>query len=132
MLMIGNSTKGFPFRQKTSPLVGRTCAFGARIGVFFGWYKSVNAYVEGDKKNFEKMDSCSYPPAFLIENLTQRASRWRDSFEFLILSFEFGGFWLVAERIERRYVFVSILLAWRVVLVLAGFFCVTANRVGTL
>ena len=29
----------------------------------------------------------------MIENLTQRASRWRDSFEFLILSFEFGGFY---------------------------------------
>jgi hypothetical protein len=41
--------------------------------VFFGWYKFVNAYVEGDKKNFEKMDSCSYPPAHLIENLTQIA-----------------------------------------------------------
>jgi len=53
------------------------CAFGANIGVFFGWYKFVNAYVEGDKKNFEKMDSCSYPPARLIENLTQIARRVR-------------------------------------------------------
>jgi hypothetical protein len=35
--------------------------------VFFGWYKFVNAYVEGDKKNFEKMDFCSYPPARLID-----------------------------------------------------------------
>jgi len=38
-----------------------------KIRVFFGWYKFVNAYVEGDKKNFEKMDFCSYPPAFLID-----------------------------------------------------------------
>ena len=43
------------------------------------------------------MDFCSYPPAHLIDFEPQRASRWRDSFEFLILSFEFGGFWLTED-----------------------------------
>jgi len=32
-------------------------------GGFFGGNKFVSAYVERDKKKFEKMDFCSYPPA---------------------------------------------------------------------
>ena len=54
MLMIGNSPKGFAFRQKTFPLVGRTCAFGTKICEFLGWSKFVSAYVERDKKNLKK------------------------------------------------------------------------------
>jgi len=39
--------------------------------VFFGWYKFVSAYVEGDKKKFEKMVFCSYPSAHLIDFWSQ-------------------------------------------------------------
>jgi len=35
---------------------------------FFGGKKFVNAYVERDKKNFEKMDFCAQLPSLLIEN----------------------------------------------------------------
>jgi len=35
--------------------------------VFFGWYKFVNAYVEGDKKKFKFSDFWSKVPADLID-----------------------------------------------------------------
>jgi hypothetical protein len=35
--------------------------------VFLGWYKFVTACVEGDKKNFEKMDFCAQTPAHLVD-----------------------------------------------------------------
>ncbi len=45
--------------------------------VIFGWYKFVNAYVEGDKKNFGFSDFCWWVAAFLIENLTLIAQQTR-------------------------------------------------------
>ncbi len=38
-----------------------------KIHVFLGWSKFVSACVERDKKNYEKMVFCWYPPAHLIE-----------------------------------------------------------------
>ena len=38
-----------------------------KIRVFLVMVKFVSACVERDKKNFEKMDFCSYPPAHLVD-----------------------------------------------------------------
>jgi hypothetical protein len=49
----------FPFREKTFPLVGRTCAFDAKILGFSGVRFLLSRCGVRDKKNFEKMDFCS-------------------------------------------------------------------------
>jgi len=38
--------------------------------VFLGWSKFVTAYVERDKKDFEKMDFCAQLPAHLVDFFT--------------------------------------------------------------
>jgi len=42
----------------------------SRKAGFSEWYKFVNTYMERDKKKYEKMDFCSYPPAHLVDFFT--------------------------------------------------------------
>jgi len=50
------------------PIIKATCAFDAKFDEFSRWSIHLSAYVEMNKKKFEKSDFCSRVPALLVEN----------------------------------------------------------------
>ncbi len=62
------SPKGFPFRKKTFPLIGRSCAFGMKKNGFSTVQKDASAYVGRDKKIFKNFIFAPRPLRILLRS----------------------------------------------------------------